>query len=237
VILQRVTRLRQRVLSWLIVLVCSSPSASLADQSDFQGWFQASGVVSLDHSKRYQLFLEVQPRVGANWERFDRLFIRPALTYNLRSDLGVSLGYLWGPGFLDTELHRDFREEHRVWQQLVFRDERGYLQWQHRVRPEARFIEDVQGTAVRLRYMLRGSYQLFPESGAGVTSFDELFIACNSIENGPHAGYDRNRFFVGPFWKREVVRYEVGYLVEHVQRFGDDQRWVHAIWSAISFEL
>jgi hypothetical protein len=194
-------------------------------------------VVSLDEAKKYQLSLEVQPRMGANWERFDRLFVRPAVTYNLRSDLGASFGYAWAPGFLDSELHRDFRLEQRLWQQILFRHELGNWQWQHRLRPEQRFIEDTDGMSIRLRYFVRGSYGLNPENSVGLTGFNEFFVTLNSIEDGPQSGYDRNRVFMGPFWREGAVRYEVGYILEHVHRFGDDQRWVHALWSALSFDL
>jgi hypothetical protein len=219
------------------VAVFSKASIVRADTNDFQGWFQATGLVSLDQAKKYQLFLEVQPRMGADWQRFDRLFIRPALTYNLRQGFSASFGYAWTPGFLDLELHRDFRSEQRLWQQLLFRHDAGRWQWQHRLRPEQRFIQGTEGVSTRLRHSTRGSYGFDPEGSYGLTGFNEFFVTLNSIDNGPQAGYDRNRVFVGPFWRDSAVRYEVGYILEHVHRFGGEERWVHALWSALAFEL
>jgi hypothetical protein len=236
-------RLRAFLFGMIVALVAGvvavpNPSRTLAaDENDFQGWFQATGSFSVDQNKKYQAFLEIQPRMGANWERFDRLFVRPALTYNVRPDVGVSLGYAWIPYFLDVELHRTFGQEQRLWQQLLFRHESGNWQWQHRLRPEQRFLEGVEGVSNRLRYFIRGSYSLDPDGSFGLTGFEEFFVTLNSTDQGPKAGYDRNRVFFGPFWREGAMRYEVGYVLEHVHRFGNDQRWVSAVWSSIVFDL
>jgi len=59
----------------------------------------------------------------------------------------------------------------------------------------------------------------------------------NSVQDGPWSGYDRDRFFFGPYWKIDNVRYEFGYLGEHLKRFGNDERWANVIALSISAQF
>ena len=227
-------------LTALLLVVCLCvvwPGALRADEQDFQAWLQGVGHIALDPDKRTQLYLEAQPRLGDDWQRFERLLLRPGVAYNLRQDLAVYFGYAWTPGFLDLDLHRRFTDEHRTWQQLLFRHETGRMQWQHRLRPEQRFIEGVDGVSHRLRYALRGTYSLATDGSWGLFGSNEFFVTLNKIDPGPEVGYDRDRVIVGPFWKVGALRYELGYVVEHVPHFGGEQRLVQAVLMLVSFDL
>lgn len=224
----------------LLMAMCLSivqPTALRADENDFQAWVQGVGHIALDSDKKTQLYLEAQPRLGDDWKRFERLLLRPGLAYNVRQDLAVYLGYAWTPGFLDFDLHRRFTDEHRIWQQLLFRHEMGRMQWQHRLRPEQRFIEGVDGVSHRMRYALRGAYPLSDDGSWGMFGSNELFVNLNAIDPGPEVGYDRNRVILGPFWQVGRLRYELGYVVEHVAHFGGEQRLVQAFLMLVSFDL
>jgi hypothetical protein len=91
--------------------------------------------------------------------------------------------------------------------------------------------------AHRVRYMLRASYPLSVNKDFGLTSFDEVMYNINSSQGGAWQGYDRNRLFFGPYWLCGSTRYELGYLGEHLKRFGNDERWAHVIAASVSFNL
>ncbi len=88
----------------------------------------------------------------------------------------------------------------------------------HRLRTEQRFIEHIDGTANRLRYMLRLA-RPFRNSDWYLVASDELFINLNTINNGPIAGIDQNRLYGG--LGRQInrkLRVEAGYQFQYVNR-------------------
>jgi hypothetical protein len=167
----------------------------------------------------------------------DRLFIRPSLGYQITDNLDAALGYAWTPGFVNVSYEDDFRNENRVWQSLTYRHSRWGLNWQHRFRQEQRFIQNASGTAHRSQYVLRASYPFPQAPNRGLTSSGQLLVNENSVTRGPQGGFDRTRFFFGPFFVYGPVRYEVGYLGEYAHRFGDDSRVVHALLVSVNLTL
>ena len=213
------------LLASLFTLICRSE----ATPTDFEGWASASALTSLDDAKTYQLFLELQPRIGDDWHRAALVLVRPAVVYNPTKALSLYTGYAWHPTFYNSNYHRDYRDEQRLWQQVIYRHDLWGTAWLHRLRQEQRKIEHTDGISNRTRYLLRGSYGLTDAGDVGITTFEELMINLNGVDGGPWAGYDRSRVFLGPYWLVGSTRYEIGYLGEHAKRFGDDERWVNAI--------
>jgi hypothetical protein len=171
------------------------------------------------------------------WQRATTFQTRAALNYNFDRNLRLHAGYAWTPLFINSQRHRDFRDEQRLWQQLLYAHDFGGIQWQHRVRQEQRFIARTDGTVYRSRYLLRGSYALSSDRSVGLTAYEEVMVNLSSVTGGPRGGYDRNRVFMGPFWQIGNARFEVGYLGDHVKRFGNDSLWIHAIAAFTSFDI
>jgi len=226
------TLLRHIAISIALVASCLD-SALYATPSDTEAWLQVASNISLDPQKRYQLYLETQPRLASDLERISTVQLRTAVNYAFAEGWSTALGYAWTPIFLDAEYHRIFRDENRTWQGLTFTHRYGGLDWQHRLRQEQRFIEHTDGVAHRSRYQLRVSMPISASGDFGVTTLDEYMVHLYATTNGPSGGYDRNRVFIGPFWKVGATRYEVGYLGEHAKHFGDDARWVHALLTSV----
>lgn len=227
----------QKLILTLAALFFTSIHTVSATPTDFQDWTQVTAHVGLDEAKTYQLYFEAQPRIGDNWQRMERLLIRPAVAYNINKNLALYLGYAWTPLFMDSNYHRDFRDENRIWQQILYKHSLVGLQWQHRLRQEQRFIEHADGVSNRFRYLLRGSYGLSENGDFGLTGYNELFVTYNSTDGGPQSGYDRDRFFFGPYWLVDKARYEVGYLGEHAKRFGSDERYISALMVSANFNF
>jgi hypothetical protein len=207
---------------------CLTSTLSYAQSSDVQSWTQV--ITQLNVTKEWFVYMEGQPRVGDDVSRLERLIIRPALGYNINPNIALFLGYAWTPTFMNNDYQEDFRNENRIWQQVLVKDSRWGLDWQHRLRQEQRFIEDAAGPSNRTRYLVRGSYPLSNSGKFGLTGYNEIFVNLNSEYKGPKGGFDRDRFFFGPYFKQGPGRYEIGYLGEYAQRFDEDGgRYINAL--------
>ncbi len=213
----------------LLATLVIPPRLALSHPQDFQLWTLVNAHISFDTEKRYQFFLEGQPRLGDNWQRAATTQINSALVYNWDRSLSLYAGYGWTPQYVDARYHRDFRDENRIWQQVLYRHDLFGIQWIHRIREEQRFQVRTSGVINRFRYLLKGSYPLNDSGDFGGTAFDEVMINLNGVQGGSWDGYDRNRLFLGTYWSVGTARYEVGYLGEHLKRFGPDERWAHAL--------
>jgi hypothetical protein len=212
----------------LLFLFFLIPNSSKAIPNDTQSWSLLTALINMDEAKKYALYLEAQPRIGDNVEKTERLLLRSAVVYNLDPQLSFYLGYAWTPTFINTNYDHDFNDESRTWQQVLYKHDLFGISWQHRYRQEQRYIEKVDPVSHRSRYLLRGSYALDQESTYGLTAYNELFLNLNDSGRARARGYDRNRFFIGPYFKSGIVRYEAGYLGEHAKRFGPEQRMINA---------
>lgn len=226
-----------RALAVACILSGISVTCAHAQKTDFQSWSLVTATVNLDQEKKWFVYGEVQPRVGDDISRLERLLIRPALGYNINDRLAAYVGYAWTPTFMNASYDQDFRNENRIWQQLLYKHDLWGLQWQHRLRQEQRIIEDASATSNRTRYLVRGSYGLSDDGTVGLTGYNELFITENGTHKGPVGGFDRDRFFFGPYLKSGPGRYEVGYLGEYARQFGNDSRMINALMVSANYSF
>jgi hypothetical protein len=210
---------------------------AFAQKTDFQSWSLLTANISLDSEKKWLLYLEEQVRVGHDFNNLERTLTRPAIGYNYDKNLTFYLGYAWTPTYINTSYDDDFRDEHRIWQQILYKHTYIGLDWQHRLRQEQRFIDDASSAANRTRYLLRASYKFTDSDTYGLTAYNELFVNLNTVERGPRAGFDRDRFFVGPFFQVDNARYELGYLGEFGKRFGNDDRMINVLFVSANFNF
>ncbi len=85
-----------------------------------------------------------------------------------------------------------------------------------RTRFEARKLEDNSNEAFRLRYLLRYDTKTFDNYNPIV--WNEVFLNLNREEWTGDRFYERNRFFLGSNIEFESLRFEIGYLNQHVPR-------------------
>lgn len=228
---------REITFLFLVVHCAVWVAPAVAHPHDFEGWFISNAHISLDENKRYQFFIESQQRVGNDWQRAATFHGRAALVYNWDESLGFYAGYGWTPQFYTSQYHRDYRDEQRIWQQIIYRHALLGIQLQHRFREEQRMQMRTAGISNRFRYLLKGSYALNEKKDFGLSAFDELMINLNGVPGGPWDGYDRNRVFFDPYWIIGAGRYDVGYVGEHLKRFGRDERWAHVLSASVSYDF
>lgn len=219
-----------------VTLCVSFTLANLASAtpSDIEQWTNINAHIALERSETLRLYLEIQPRQGDDLQRLGTVQHQAALVISPSRSLSLYTGYAWTPVFLNAEYHRDYRDEQRLWQSVIYREDLLGIQWLVRLRQEQRMIMRTNGTSNRSRLMLKGSYPLSTSGDFGLTWSDEVMYTLNATTGGPVSGYDRNRLFFGPYWRIERTRYEVGYLGEHQKRFGDDERWAHVLAVSVS---
>jgi hypothetical protein len=228
---------RAVLLTCVAFVACFLPQASHAQQTTFEGWFQYLANIGLDDKRKWVLTIEEQPRIGDDWQRFNTNIIRPTINYNVDRNFSVAVGYLWGPTFYNGQYQRTYRDENRTFVQLAYKHDGWGLEWVHRFRQEQRFIEDTAGSVSnRSRYMLRVNYPLTDDKNIGMTALNEIFVNENGVYNGPKGGYDQDRFFIGPYWKIDNARYEIGFLEQQSARFAGEPRWAQVLFFMAAYE-
>ncbi|WP_400193573.1 DUF2490 domain-containing protein [Hymenobacter sp. B81] len=153
-------------------------------------------------------------------------FLRAGINYHASDNLMLTAGY----AFADTYPYGDYPApasfpEHRLYQQVVLRDNDGWLQVQHRYRLEQRWVRFANQTDFtylnRLRYQLRLAAPLVGSKIAPRTPYlvvsDEAFV--NFGGNVANNIFDQNRLYgaVG-YLIKSGVSVEAGYLHHLVQQ-------------------
>lgn len=222
-----------------------APKVSHADGGqDFQSWFLVTTTTPLDQNKTLNLYLEAQPRFGDNSSQLERLLLRPGLSFSLTPKIALTAGYAWTPTYIDQQYNRDFRNEQRIWEQLSISHGDEYV-FSHRIRQEQRYIQDAAKVAHRTRYLLRLSHALYAPAQecdssiktVGATAYNEYFLNWNTVERGPRRGWDRDRFFVGPYFLIVEARVEVGYFSEYGNNFNGGNRMINGVLTAVNFSF
>ena len=167
---------------------------------DFRLWSPVFITAKLPSS--FLAHLEVQPRFADLDEagHIDQLILRPAIGYQLTENLSIWQGYAWVGNF--NQSHKPpqspFFEESRIYQQILYARKFEFFKITSRTRLEERWIEHVDGSAVRFRTALRGMYPLPMAPEWALVASDEIFVNLNTVgTRGPAAGFDQNRVFVG----------------------------------------
>jgi hypothetical protein len=224
-------RLRLPFLLVISVLgLCGQTSTAKVQDHNFNGWYMYFG----DHplKGKWGLHLEGQ------WRRYEaitkpqQLLLRPAINYDLRPDVMFTLGY----GYITSHRYGGYpaqfpAPEHRIFQQVLLKQNVGTAGFQHRYRIEQRWIgvmqESAGGGAGRAAWRLQNRFRYFFKGVVplGKTQnfaafYDEIFLGF-----GPNIGasiFDQNRAYAA--FGRQLTgnnRIEIGYLNQLVaQRDG-----------------
>lgn len=187
----------------------------MAAEDDARLWAVASAGVPI--WDRISGDFMLQTRVSDDIGELERVVLRPWLSARLADGFSASLGY-------DAHFIEEPSDsvEHRIWEQLSLSHALGSLGLSHRARLEQRFIEDIDGVALRLRYLLRLSHDLgTPKWYASVAN--EVFLDLNSPDTLPDSGFgeDRASAVIG-HRAGAHLRLEAGYQLQYVDRNGQD---------------
>ncbi|HEY9785948.1 MAG TPA: DUF2490 domain-containing protein [Candidatus Obscuribacterales bacterium] len=191
---------------------------ALAVENDLQLWTPVT--LDIPFHRKVRGYCEVNPRIGDGISNISQLIVRPAMELRINEDFSLFTGYAW----ITTYNNGEVLHENRIWEQILLDKDIKRLSIINRTRLEQRFFSDLSGTGNRLRHMVKLNYGLIKR--LYLTASNELFINLNSVKDGPQAGVDQNRLFVGLGLKTiKQSRVEAGYQYQYVNRSDpfDDQ--------------
>jgi hypothetical protein len=140
---------------------------------------------------------------------------------------------VWG-GYVftwtDTPYTRTPYAEHRPYQQLSWIHRGGRVQYSGRLRVEERFLDTGHDMGLRVRQQFRVSVPAREIKPLAWVFSEEYFLNVIATDYGARRGLDQNRAFAGAAWQwSEILRSEVGYLHQYLQRNGQPNRVNHAL--------
>lgn len=216
----------------LAACLVASPAAA---ESDGQLWTAifANGPASEDG--RFLLWFDGHARFRNDAGDLGVTILRPGVGWKVSDDLSLWAGYARVTARRDNA--PDF-EEHRLWQQATYRIADlfgGRLTG--RTRLEQRFADSGGETGHRLRQFVRYDRR-FDNSPVSAIAWNETFVGFNETGWGAAGGYDQSRTFVGAgLHPNKRLRFEGGYMVNHIRRENADDTNNHVALFAIALAL
>jgi hypothetical protein len=200
-------------------------------------------------SNKFGLWTDIQYRMTENFaQRPFQLLIRPAVTYYIKDNLRLNVGYSHITHY-PAEGMRTTRYEHRPWQQIWWNQKYTGLTTLQWLRFEQRFNErvvaDIKEDGYNYNFRVRYNFSFFiPLKGKEMkakTPFasigNELFL--NFGERVIYNTFDQNRLFVGFGYQfTSHTNLQFGYLnVYQQESSGSNYLSLHAIRLAVFHNL
>lgn len=222
---------------WLIILFVfptlsgQAQNDRLNDRNNIN-WVQTLNTISLD--KKWSLHLEYQWRRENGLKDWQQSLLRIGANFKMNEQVTVHAGYGW----IETFPYGDYPiasagtfPEHRLYEQLTFRQPVNKWIFSHRFRMEQRWLGKVKaGTESnreiedwiflhRFRYQFRLQYPFWKKNNSQLYGAlaDEIFIGA-----GKNLGvniFDQNRIFaILGFRMNKNISLELGYLNQTLQQ-------------------
>lgn len=205
-------------------------------------------------SKNWGLHSEYQWRRHGLIETWQQSLMRLGLDYYTGQNSMITAGYGWivsypyGDQAIPTSIN-----EHRIWQQLILKNQVGRFYFQHRYRLEERFIESRIANSTgayefdSFNYKWRGRYRFLSSIPLNRNAMDDvtLFLAIYDevfIGFGKGIGanvLDQNRLFAALGWRfNSDFNIQLGYLNQFVFK-ADGQRAErnHTLQAALTYNI
>jgi len=210
------------------LFLCTTVHAQNDRVNDYNNtnWIQLFGTINLD--KKWSLHTEYQWRRTAGLKNWQQSLLRVGVNRKLNDQVTVHLGYGW----IETFPYGDFPiasagtfPEHRIYEQISFKQPLKKWSFTHRFRIEQRWLGRVKpGTdreieawtyLNRFRYQFKTQYNV--TSKFYLAAADEIFIGA-----GKNVGvniFDQNRIFLlAGFKLNKTISLEGGYFNQTLQQ-------------------
>jgi hypothetical protein len=219
---------------YTILLLSFDTKAQRLSDVNTVGWFSSFNTIHL--SPKLSVWLEYQWRrdnIVTDWQQS---LARTGIQYHFKNGVSAMAGY----GYIITFPYGDYPAgqytipEHRIFEQLVWNDNKGRIVLNHRLRLEQRFAGKINQAATeyevtdwvylnRLRYQLRATVPLSNKTMQDKTwymaAYDEVFIGFGKNVN--QNVFDQNRIgLLLGYQFNSAVRAEGGYFNQTVQQGG-----------------
>ena len=204
----------------VLLVVFFVPKLATAQNSDLGNWLIYIGNKKLND--KWNIHNEVQYRNYNAIGDLEQLLLRTGLGYNIteKSNILLGYGYILSENFIGDTDDKVSINEHRIFQQLITKQNIGKVSLSHRYRFEQRFVED--DFRLRWRYFLGINIPLqYKEEGKNplyLSLYNEIFL------NTESSIFDRNRLYGGLGYKfSDNLKLELGYMNQFFETSGRDQ--------------
>ena len=203
------------------------------------GWVVYQGNHKLN--SHFDLHTEYQWRRADGFNDWQQSLTRIGLDYKLNPICTISGGYAWIVSYpYGAQPIAAKTNEHRLWQQVVFKQTIGELQFQHRYRLEQRWIDTLFRQRIRYRAQCIIPLQKrYIEQGKGLflNVNDEVFLGF-----GKGIGkniLDQNRLILALGYKFSPnLNIQMGYMNQFVIKSnGVQMERNHTLWTSIVYNL
>jgi hypothetical protein len=174
-----------------------------------------------DARNSWRLWADAALRFGDDASRLSQGLLRGGVGYTLSDAWSIWAGYAYIR--TDAPYASTPTNEQRLWQQAIWSGAIAKTKLSSRTRLEQRFFGAGSETGWRLREFLKLTQPLGSTDTWSMVISDEIFLNLNdatfTASSAASAGWDRNRFFVGPGVNfNSSLRAEFGYLNQHTFR-------------------
>lgn len=218
-------RLRHLISSLFLLTVLFNQHSMAQEQvaqRDYGQWLMYFGDNKI--SRRFGIHSELQLRNYVLDRTVPQLLTRVGLNYYANPDVMITGGY----GYIHTRPSEDDipvskTSEHRIWQQLIFRQNPAFFSVEHRYRIEQRFVDNLDTgdsdykNRMRYRLMLVVPFDSFFPGMKGVflSAYDEIFVNTGQVISSDI--FDRNRLYFALGYKvSPLLNIQVGYLNQQI---------------------
>jgi len=194
------------------------PIMGIAQDSNLGNWLIYFG--NKQYNSKWNLHHEVQYRNYNTIGDLEQLLLRTGLGYNLteKTNLLMGYGYILSENYIGDTDDKVQVNEHRIYQQLITKQNYKGFSVQHRYRFEQRFVEN--DFKLRFRYFLGLNLALSKKDTNKfyLSAYNEIFL------NTESSIFDRNRLYGGLGYKiNDAIRIEMGYMNQFFETDGRDQ--------------
>lgn len=220
----------QKVLFSILGTILFLGISQAQEVSQFNSWYMYFGNHKLN--EKWGLHTEYQFRRSGLITDWQQSLARVGLDYHVNSSTMLTGGYGWIVSFPYGEQPiSTFSNEHRIWQQLILKQQSGIVKFQHRYRLEQRFLENASlnedGDRMtdgfrfrqRFRYRILASVPLTKnaegQSKIFAAAYEEIFLG---FGEGIGANVlDQNRLYIGLGYAiNKNSNIQAGYLFHRV---------------------
>ena len=202
----------------VLTTVLMLPIFAIGQDSNFGNWMIYFGNKKIN--SKWNLHNEVQYRNYNAIGDLEQLLLRVGLGYNLteRTNLLFGYGYILSENYIGDTDEKVQVNEHRIYQQVITKQNFKNLSIQHRYRFEQRFVED--DFKLRFRYFLgiNVPFSKKETNRSYLSAYNEIFL------NTESPIFDRNRLYGGIGYKiNDSVKIELGYMNQFFETTSRDQ--------------
>ncbi|MCT4642422.1 MAG: DUF2490 domain-containing protein [Bacteriovoracaceae bacterium] len=180
--------------------------------------------------------LEIHYRLNENAHNFQTLILRPMLGYKLKDNSTLWMGY----AYIEADSSAGIKKENRFFQMITYSSKlkTSPIVFMGNTRIEERFLEDSNNLALRVRQMLRLSFNLFKIKKTQIIGFiqNEYFYNLNNTDTVLR-GFNQNRALVGLGFKNDFKNTDVSFNIGYMNNYSSNGKLVHGVNLGVSFKI